>query len=300
MNYNYNLRSEVKEDISDRQAQELEEKGFIYNPSAQTYDLYEEVKAKRKIYTIEYYEEKEVDVPLVKIEVYETKKIKEVEYKVVEKSGIIGFFKKFTQKLFPKKEVNVSDERIKELELQMAKGEIYDLSIKEKMTSQKTVQKVTQSYMNSLDIPFSFLWKTSETQKEIQKTLRTVDISEEELIEYEDKEIVSEEMYEEEYVKEKLIVERRRKLTITQDLYIPGIWSKDYNHPSGTKASFVGTLEITYLSGYNPYDERYVDLSDIKERLIKIIESEHGNAWYIRQRNDHQDGFNIEESKFIN
>lgn len=298
--YSYNLKDTVEIDISEDQAEELTQKGYLYNSSANTYDMYEEIYKKIPYISFEYIEEKEVEVPVVEVEVYETKKVKNVSYKEKEK-WFFGWFKNIAQKFFPKKESNVSEERIQELEIMVSKWEISDLEIQEKVESVKTVKKVTQKEMLKLSeekMPFTFLRQTREKKLEKQEIIYSEECSLEDYDNlYSEKKVISEEKYEKKVLEEKIVVDRRRTMTITQVFYIPGVWSKIYNHTDGTKASFNCKVIIKYLSWFNPYDSQYVDIEEIKEDVIKIIEDEHFNAQYIRAREDWLDGFNMEDSK---
>lgn len=295
--YSYNLHDTVEVDISEDQSKELLEAWYIYNTEAGTYDKYEERYKQIPYIVFEYIEEKETEVPVLDIEIYETKKVKNVSYKKKEK-WIFWFFKNIAQKFFPIKEMNVSEERIKELEIMISKGEIFELEIQEKIESWRVVKKVTRKEMMKITTPFTFLKETQEKKLEKQEIIHSEECSVEEFqANYSEKEILSEERFNKKILQEKIVVDRRKIMTITQVFYIPGIWSMMYNHTEGTKASFNGRVEIKYISGFNPYDPQYIDIEEVKEDVIEIIWNEHFNAQYIRARDDWQDGFNIEETR---
>lgn len=295
--YNYNLHDTVEVDISEDQASELIQKWYVFNPEANTYDKYEEKYKKVPYISFEYIEEKEVAAPVVEIEVYETKKIKNVSYKKKE-VWFFWWFKNITQNFFPKKENNVSEERITQLEIMVSKWEIFNLEIQEKIESLRVIKKISKKEMLEMKIPFTFLRETKETKLEKQEVIHSEECDIEEFMEkYSEKEIVSEERFEKRILEEKIVVDRRKTLTVTQVFYIPGIWSMMYNHTEGTKASFNGRVEIKYISGFNPYDPQYIDIEEVKEDVIKIIWDEHFNAQYIRTREDWLDWFNIEETR---
>lgn len=295
--YNYNLKDTVEIDISQDQAEELIQKWYVHNVNAGTYDLYEEIYENVEYIHFEYEEEKEVEVRVLEIEIYETKKVKHVSYKTKEK-WFLWFFKNIAQKFFPKKELNVSEERIKQLEVMVSKEEIFDLEIQEKVESGRVVKKVSEKEMLGIKTPYTFLRETNEKKMEKQKVIHDEECSVEEFeAEFSDKEIISEERYMKKKLKEKIVVDRRKIITITQIFYIPGIWSSVYNHTEGTKATFNGRVEITYISWFNPYDSAYVDIEAIKENIIEIIDKEQHNIEYIRWRFDRKDGFNIEETR---
>lgn len=296
-NYEYKLDNSVKKDISKKQSEELLQKWYIYNASANTYDLYEEKYEDVECINFEYIEEKEVEVKIVEIELYETKKVKNVSYKKKEK-WFLGFFKNIAQKFFPSKELNVLEDRIKQLEVMVSKEEIFDLEIQEKIESWRAVKKVSHKEMISIKTPYTFLRETNETKLEKQQVSHIEECSIEEFKEnFSDKEILSEERFIKKQLKEKIVVDRRKVMTVTQIFYIPGIWSMHYNHKDWTKATFTWKANITYISWFNPYDSKYIDIEEIKEDLIEIIDSEEENISNIRSRNDWKDWFNIEETQ---
>ena len=104
---------------------------------------------------------------------------------------------------------------------------------------------------------------------------------------------------EEEVIYEKIVVERRKAMSTNIYFYVPWIWSRSWNHKDGTIAEFSCDVEIIYLSWFNPLNSRYLNKKELQEEIIDIIEEEHPNTIYIRERNDGKDGYNIESSKVI-
>lgn len=295
--YEYALKNSIKKDISTFQEQELLDDWYLYNEKEKTYDLYEEVKEKFTYVDFQYIDEIEMDVFLSEVEVYETGKVKNVSYKKKEK-WILWFFKNIAQKFFPIKELNVSEERIKELEMMLARGEIQDLEIQEKIETKKERKFLSNKEISELDIQYTFIWKTKKTKKEKERILssrveKLKDFEEK----YSDKEIIDRKDIVKEEVIEKIVIDRRRKISTDIYYYVPWVWSNWKNHWEGSMAEFSCDIEIEYISWFNPFDSRYLNRNELKEEVIEIIEEEHPTTGYIRARADRKDWFNIEDTR---
>lgn len=69
-----------------------------------------------------------------------------------------------------------------------------------------------------------------------------------------------------------------------------------WNHQFWTIAEFSCEVVIKYISGFNPFDKKYFNKEDIREGVIDIIENEHYNTKFIREREDRRDWFKIEKT----
>lgn len=301
--YKYKLEETIIEDYVSEQEEELFKLWYKYNSDAKTYDLYEEKYEDKKYVDFYYFEIKEQEFNLWEYEIYKSQKVFDVKYKVLEKQKwFLGFFKNIVNKFIDKVERDVSESRISSLELSLSRWEIKDLQKIEKLKMVSSIELLTEVEEKKLKekwIKYSFIRMTKETKIEkvrIRFSLQKIDyktyIDEYESI-YET-EIIN--TYKKKVLIEKIIVDRRRVMESTINFYVPGIWSYNGKHIKGSEAWFTAKVVIRFISWFNPMDNNYFKAFNVKERVIEVIEKEHPNAIYIRQRWDELDWFNIEQT----
>lgn len=305
-NYNYDLNKPLERDLTEKQSKKLLSEGFVYNSDDKTYDLYEEKFEDKEYVDFEYIEENNVESPVGQYEVFRKKNVYDVKYKVLKKEEwFVGFFKNIFNKFISKKETDVSGERYDVLEMQLTRWEISELQKIESVKMVAGIEYLTEREEKKLRtqwIKYSFMKMTDKTKPEtIKKSYNITKMEFKDYVknyeqEYETKII---EKYIEKVLKEKIIIERREIIEQTQYMYIPWVWSMFYNHKDGTKADFKWEIHITTISGFNIFDEEFLNVEELKEGLIDIIEEEHGTTEYIRAREDGKDGFAIEKETLI-
>ena len=301
--YNYKLNETLRESLVWEQEKSLFDEGFVYNKEEQTYDLYEIKYEEIEYVNFSYIEEKEVKSQLLEFEVFETKKVFDVKYKIIEKEkGLFWFFKNIFNRFVSKTEKDVSNERLNSLELRLGRWEISNLQKIESLKLKPSIVKMTENEEKKLREKwqkYSFLGKVDDYKNEIieiENNLLDVEYKTY-LQDYEPKyETFINERYKEKIQKEKLVIDRRKKMETTINFYIPWIWSYNGTHEFGSIAEFSCQVIIEFISGFNPLDDTYFSYKETKEKIIKIINKEHFNAKYIRERGDGLDGFNIENS----
>jgi len=303
MLYSYELEHSLTESYVELQAEKLIKEGFIFNSEEWTYDLYEKKYEEKEYIDFYYTEEIEVDSQLGEYKVYKNRKSINIKYKITKKEKwFTGFFKNIFNSFVFKTEENVSQSRIWELELLLAQWYIKDFQKIESFNIIGAIEKLTDNEIRELqkkNIKYSFIRNLDETKKEkIKNTNKQLGLEKEEFEKnYKnefDIEIINH--FKKKVLKEKIVVERRIVSEINVNFYIPGIWSRSWNHEHWTKAEFSCEVTIEYISWFNPFDKKYFKKDEIKEKIIEIIEKEHYNTTYIRVRDDKKDWFNIDST----
>jgi len=304
--YHYNLNKSLEVDLVDKQSKSLFDDWYKYNNKELSYDLYEEIFETKEYLDFIFFREAEVDSELSEYEILESVEVTDVKYKLLKKEEwFIGFFKNMINKFVSQKEINVNEQRIKQLQLQVSRKEIKDLNINKRYSEEWVIKELTDLEIKDFQkewVKYSFIWTTSNIKKESVKIpVRKEWVEKEDFIEkYEGKyEIRIEKEYSEKKLKEKIIVDRREVIEQTEYMYIPGVWSMDYNHEEWTVADFKWEFIVKTISWFNVHDEKYFNHEEIKEQLIDIIQDEHWMTQYMRQRDDNVDWFNIESSKLV-
>jgi len=300
-NYNYQLENHLKQTFVEEQGEKLLKEWYVYNEKESSYDFYEIQYDEREYIDFYYIEEVKVQAQLSEYEVYRNRKVFDVKYKTLTKEkGVFGFFKNIFRNLVSKTEKNVDDTRMQALELLLAKGEIKDFQKIESFDIVWKTEKLTEQEVRELQkegVKYSFLRRLDEHKEETQETRnKLTKVTFQEYVkgyesEYET-EIIS--RYTQKEETEKLVVDRRVTTETAINFYIPGVWSRLWNHDDGTKAEFSCQVIIEYISWFNPFDRGYFNKEKVKEGIIKIIENEHPTTTYIRERFDNKDGFGID------
>ena len=305
-NYNYDLNKPLEIDLTKKQEEQLLSEGFIYNSDDDSYDLYEEKFEDKEYVDFEYIEEDNVNSPVGQYEVFRKKNVYDVKYKVLTKEEwFVGFFKNILNKFVSKKETDISSERYDILEMQLTRWEISELQKIESVKMVAGIEYLTEKEEKKLRtewIKYSFMKMTNKTKPEtIKKSYNITKLEFKDYVKnYEaEYETIIMERYTEKVLKEKIIVERREVIQQIQYMYIPGVWSMFYNDENGTRADFKWEIHITTISGFNIFDEKFLNVEELKEELIDIIGEEHSMAEYIRAREDKKDGFNLEKETLI-
>jgi hypothetical protein len=303
-NYNYQLENNLTQSFVDKQSEKLLKDWYKYNEKESSYDLYE-FKYEEVEY-VDFYYTDEVDVKsqLSEYEVYKKRKIVDARYKTLKKEkGISGFFRNIFNKFVSKTEEDVDQTRIEELELLLAKWEIKDFQKIESFNIVWKVEKLTEKEVRTLQkegIKYSFLRRlVDEYKMETQEvTNKLTKITFQEYVKNYESEYKTEiiERYTEKEVVEKLVADRRVVMETAINFYIPGVWSRQWNHDDGTKAEFSCQVIIQYISWFNPFDRGYFSKEKVKGEIIKIINEEHPTTGYIRDRFDNKDGFDIDST----
>lgn len=303
-NYEYNLSDIVKCDFREEQKSDLIEKGYVFNEQDKTYDLYEEKFSEELFFDIMYKKEVVVNSPLSEYEIYTTKKTFDVSYKILKKEKwFTGFFKNLYNRFISKKENDVDVRRLEELDLLISRWEIKDLKKIENISWTTEVRELTDAEISELKnkwVKHAFVKLLESTKEETTYEKVTLEkIREEDLnTKYDsvEKEVLRE--YKEEVLVEKIVVERRVEMENTLNYYVPGIWSKNWSHEHWSKANFTCKVVIEFISWFSPTDPKFFDAKSIKENVIDIINKEHPNTVYIREREDNLDWFNLEQSSY--
>ena len=306
MKYSYPLDQSIVLDYSTEQWEELLSQGYVFNESEKTYDLYEEKIEEREYVDFTYSELVSVESELREYQISEQKKVINVKYKIVQQTeGLLGFFKKAFNSFFYKTEENINKSREDELDLLLEGWEIRDLQKIEvikliqvrKILTDKEIEELRNKWMK-----YSFIRNTWEKRNEkisITKEKTSIPIDEYQS-EYEntyDCNIFN--RYKKKEIVEKLVVDRRIEMQTIINYYIPGVWSRSWNHKEGTIAEFSCQIIISYISWFNAFDTKFFNKKEVKESIIDIIEKEHPNTIYIRDRVDKKDGFEIENTEII-
>lgn len=298
--YRYSLYEKLTHDITHEQASLLEQDGFVFNNKMHTWDKYESVFEAKTFYHLEYKTFAEVEVPVHEYEISEiNNNIFRVAYIQKKPSWLFGWFKSFLH--IRTKEENVSDSRFNELLNLQAEGDITWLEkvITPKMSKKRIhlTEKEAAEYLNSSN-PIKLINKNIWTKKEKRELFWETTIKSEE---YNDFMVNKEEIGRREEIRQveinKVLVDQREVAEIDIPWYIPGVWSRMSNHHEWTLANFKAKVRIKYISWFNPLDPEFISRKDLEEQIIEIIENEHPNTVYIREREDMLDGFKIEKSR---
>jgi len=185
----------------------------------------------------------------------------------------------------------------------LSRWEINDLKKVENIVWSSEIKTLTDREISELKskwIKHTFVRNTDKqvTEKSLEKVKMSGILKEDFEKNYSDfdTEILAE--YEEEILKEKIVIDRRIKMQNTLNYYVPWIWSQNWAHEYGSKAEFSCQVNINFISWFNPIDPEFFDEKIVKERVIEIINHEHPTTAYIREREDNMDWFNIENPTF--
>ncbi len=305
--YHYDLNKNLDINLVEEQEKKLLSEWYVYNSEEISYDLFKEKFEEKKYFDFIFYREREIDSQLSQYEVYENLEITDVKYKTLKKEKwFIWWIKNIYNIFISKKETNISDDRLKKIQLMVSKKKIKDLKIIKRFSTEWVIKELTELEIKDIqerEIKYSFLGKLDKPpKKEIVKIpIRKEWIEEKDFRDnYEWKfKIKIDKEYTKKVLKEKIIIDRREIIEQTQYMYVPWVWSMMYNHEEWTEADFKCEISIRTISGFSVYDEEFFNHEKIKEDVIDIIKDEHWMTKYIREREDEKDWFNIEDSTLV-